>query len=70
MSIDESQVAAAVAAVIDPELRRPLGELAMVGSAQVKAQEVAVEIALPWPTIPRWTSCWIGSAGRWALLPG
>ena len=30
MSIDESQVTAAVAAVIDPELRRPLG-IAIVG---------------------------------------
>jgi ATP-binding protein involved in chromosome partitioning len=47
MSIDESQVAAAVAAVIDPELRRPLGELGMVGSVQVKRKKVAVEIALP-----------------------
>jgi ATP-binding protein involved in chromosome partitioning len=47
MSIDESQVAAAVAEVIDPELRRPLGELGMVGSVQVKRKKVVVEIALP-----------------------
>ena len=47
MSIDESQVTAAVAAVIDPELRRPLGELGMVGPVQVKRKNVAVEIALP-----------------------
>ena len=39
MSIDESQVTAAVAAVTDPELRRPLGELGMVGSVRVEAQE-------------------------------
>ena len=47
MSIDESQVTEAVAAVIDPELRRPLGELGMVGPVQVKRKKVAVEIALP-----------------------
>ena len=47
MSIDESQVTAAVAAVEDPELRRPLGELGMVGAVQVKRKRVAVEIALP-----------------------
>jgi ATP-binding protein involved in chromosome partitioning len=47
MSIDESQVTAAVAAVIDPELRRPLGELGMVGPVQVKRKRVAVEVALP-----------------------
>jgi ATP-binding protein involved in chromosome partitioning len=47
MSIDQSQVTAAVAAVVDPELRRPLGELGMVGSVQVKRKRVAVELALP-----------------------
>jgi len=47
MSIDESQVTAAVAAVEDPELRRPLGELGMVGAVQVKRKRVTVEIALP-----------------------
>ncbi len=47
MSIDESQVTAAVAAVADPELRLPLGELGMVGSVQVKRKAVAVDIALP-----------------------
>ncbi len=47
MSINESQVTAAAAAVIDPELRRPLGELGMVGSVQVKRKRVAVEVALP-----------------------
>jgi ATP-binding protein involved in chromosome partitioning len=47
MSIDESQVTAAVAAVIDPELRRPLGELGMVGAVRVKRKKVASEIALP-----------------------
>jgi ATP-binding protein involved in chromosome partitioning len=47
MSIDESQVTAAVAAVTDPELRRPLGELGMVGSVQTKRKRVAVEVALP-----------------------
>src|SRR5664280_83209 len=47
MSIDESQVTAAVAAVTDPELRRPLGELDMVGPVQVKRKRVTVELALP-----------------------
>ena len=47
MSIDESQVSAALAGVVDPELRRPLGELGMVGSVQVKRRRVAVELALP-----------------------
>jgi ATP-binding protein involved in chromosome partitioning len=47
MSIDESQVTAAVAAVIDPELRRPLGELGMVGPVRVKRKRATVGIALP-----------------------
>jgi ATP-binding protein involved in chromosome partitioning len=47
MSIDESQVRAAVAAVIDPELRRPLGELGMVGPVRVKRKRATVAIALP-----------------------
>src|ERR1700728_631301 len=47
MSIDESQVTAAVAAVIDPELRRPLGELGMVAPVQVKRKRATVGIALP-----------------------
>ncbi len=47
MSIDESQVTSAVAAVIDPELRRPLGELGMVGPVQVRRKKVAVEVELP-----------------------
>ncbi len=47
MSIDESQVTAAVGAVTDPELRRPLGELGMVGSVQTRRRRVVVEVALP-----------------------
>jgi ATP-binding protein involved in chromosome partitioning len=47
MPIDESQVTAEVGAVADPELRRPLEELGMVGSVQVKRKKVIVEIALP-----------------------
>jgi ATP-binding protein involved in chromosome partitioning len=47
MSIDESQVRAALAAVTDPELRRPLGELGMDGPVRVKRKRVAVEVALP-----------------------
>jgi ATP-binding protein involved in chromosome partitioning len=47
MSIDESQVAAAVAHVADPELRRPLGELGMVGRVQAKRKKATVELTLP-----------------------
>ncbi len=47
MSIDESQVAATVAHVVDPELRRPLGELGMVGRIQARRRKVTVELALP-----------------------
>jgi ATP-binding protein involved in chromosome partitioning len=47
MSIDESQVAVAVAGVVDPEVRRPLGELGMVGGVRVRRRSVAVEVALP-----------------------
>jgi len=47
MSIDETQVAAAVSAVLDPELRRPLGELGMVGPITTRRKSVAVEVALP-----------------------
>ena len=47
MSIDESQVTAAVAHVDDPELRRPLGELGMVGEVRAKRHKVVVEVALP-----------------------
>ena len=47
MSIDESQVSAAVAAVTDPELRRPLGELGMVESVELKRKKVTIGVALP-----------------------
>jgi ATP-binding protein involved in chromosome partitioning len=47
MSIDESQVTVAAAAVTDPELRRSLGELGMVGSVGAKRRKVTVDIALP-----------------------
>jgi ATP-binding protein involved in chromosome partitioning len=47
MSIDESQVTVAAAAVTDPELRRSLGELGMVGAVRAKRRKVTVEIALP-----------------------
>jgi ATP-binding protein involved in chromosome partitioning len=47
MAIDESQVRAALAAVVDPELRRPLGELGMAGPVRVKRKKVTVEVVLP-----------------------
>jgi ATP-binding protein involved in chromosome partitioning len=53
MSIDESQVAPVVAAVVDPELRRPLGELGMVGQVRAKRKKVTVELALPVAQYPQ-----------------
>jgi len=53
MSIDESQVAATVAHVVDPELRLPLGELGMVGRIQTKRRRATVELALPVADYPQ-----------------
>jgi ATP-binding protein involved in chromosome partitioning len=53
MSIDESQVTAAIAHVIDPELRRPLGELGMVGRVQTRRKRATVELALPVAEYPQ-----------------
>src|SRR5664279_3713846 len=53
MSIDESQLAAAVAHVDDPELRRPLGELGMVGRVVAKRKKVTVDVALPVAQYPQ-----------------
>src|SRR5664280_2097209 len=53
MPIDESQVTEAVAAVTDPELRRPLGELGMVGRVQSRRKKVTVEVALPVADYPQ-----------------
>ncbi len=53
MSIDESQVASAVAHVDDPELRRPLGDLGMVGRVLTKRKKATVDIALPVAQYPQ-----------------
>jgi ATP-binding protein involved in chromosome partitioning len=53
MPIDESQVAAAVAHVDDPELRRPLGELGMVGRIVAKRKKVTVDVLLPVAQYPQ-----------------
>jgi ATP-binding protein involved in chromosome partitioning len=53
MSVDESQVAAAVAHVVDPELRRPLGELGMVGAVRTRRKRATVELALPVADYPQ-----------------
>ena len=53
MSTDESQVTEAVAAVVDPELRRPLGELGMVGPVRVKRKRVTLDIPLPVAQYPQ-----------------
>ncbi len=47
MSVDESEVRAAAAAVTDPALRLPLGQLGMVGPVQARRRRVSVELALP-----------------------
>ncbi len=47
MSIDEAQVRAAAQAVVDPELRRPLGELGMVRSVKARRHRVTIDLALP-----------------------
>ncbi len=70
MSTDESQVRAAVAAVTDPELRRPLGELGMVGGVTVKRKRVTVDLALPvghYPQVDELTARVRLAAG---VLPG
>ena len=48
MSIDE-----AVAHVDDPELRRPLGELGMVGRVVARRKKVTVDVALPVAQYPQ-----------------
>ena len=53
MSIDESQVTATVAHVVDPELRRPLGELGMVGRVQTRRKKATVQLALPVASYPQ-----------------
>jgi ATP-binding protein involved in chromosome partitioning len=53
MSIDESQVTVAFAAVTDPELRRPLGELGMAGPVVSRRKRVTMEIALPVASYPQ-----------------
>ena len=47
MSVDQSRAAAAVAHVVDPELRRPLGDLGMVGNVVVTGSTVSVTVDLP-----------------------
>ena len=53
MSIDESQLTAAIAHVDDPELRRPLGELGMLGTVRTKRRRATVVLALPVAQYPQ-----------------
>jgi ATP-binding protein involved in chromosome partitioning len=53
VAIDETQVRAALDGVVDPVLRRPLGELRMVGRVQVKRHRVGVELTLPIAEYPQ-----------------
>ena len=47
MAPSEAEVRAAVAAVVDPDLRRALGELGMVRSVSVKRRSTTVVLAMP-----------------------
>jgi ATP-binding protein involved in chromosome partitioning len=47
MAIDESQVATALDAVVDPELRLPLAVSGMIGALRVKRRRVTVQLDLP-----------------------
>lgn len=47
MSIDQSLTAATLSGVVDPELRRSLGELGMLSSVQVKRKRMSVGLLLP-----------------------
>ncbi|MHB1518679.1 MAG: Mrp/NBP35 family ATP-binding protein [Acidimicrobiales bacterium] len=47
MPIDQSLAAATLSGVVDPELRRPLGELGILSSVQVKRKRISVGLVLP-----------------------
>jgi metal-sulfur cluster biosynthetic enzyme len=47
----EAEVRAAAEAVVDPDLRRPLGELGIVRSVGVKRRSLTVVLAMP---VARW----------------
>ncbi len=54
MSADQAQVQRAVAAVLDPEVELPLGELGMVQEVAVRRRRADVTLALPvtaWPPV-------------------
>lgn len=46
MRLDKSQVLAALSSVIDPEIRRPITELEMVGKIKIAEDTLSVEIVL------------------------
>jgi ATP-binding protein involved in chromosome partitioning len=52
MSVDESEVRAAAAAVVDPTLRLTLGELGMIGPVHARRRRVSVEVDLPVAVYP------------------
>ena len=52
MAIDQSQLTAALNAVVDPELGLPLGALGLLREAKARRRRVRIELALPvavWP---------------------
>jgi ATP-binding protein involved in chromosome partitioning len=54
MAADQSQLEAAVRAVVDPELGRTLGDLGLLRSARARRRRVTLEVALPvaaWPSM-------------------
>jgi ATP-binding protein involved in chromosome partitioning len=70
VAIDETQLRAAVDGVVDPVLRRPLGELRMVGRVQVKRHRVGVELALPVAEYPQLEELTRRVQGAVGPLPG
>ena len=54
MAADQSQLEAAVRAVVDPELGLTLGDLGLLRSARARRRRVTLEVALPvaaWPSM-------------------
>jgi ATP-binding protein involved in chromosome partitioning len=52
MSIDQSQLAAALGAIVEPELGLPLGHLGLLREVKTRRRRVRIELALPvaaWP---------------------
>ena len=52
MAIDQSQLSAALSAIVDPELDLPLGTIGALREVKARRRRVRIELALPvaaWP---------------------